>query len=265
MKKIITAVLALALGCTAFAACTDNTGNETNEKPVITGFQDTYTVQAGEEFNALEGVTASDKEDGDLTDKITVSSMPEVTFTDGKATFEQTGTYEIIFGVTDSANQLTEEFATLTVTKADAVETLYHTFDFSVSTAEVDRDGWDVALSGGAAAEVKTERGLLSAEITNGGTINGDVILQKTDFAVEEGVTYDVRLYIGATLTEAKYVDTAVQNAAGANIIYQGANLTDSIQIVSLSFKATEDASDYKIVVHCGGGAGEYSVYMEKV
>lgn len=265
MKKIITAVLALALGCTAFAACTDNTGNETNEKPVITGFQDTYTVQAGEEFNALEGVTASDKEDGDLTDKITVSSMPEVTFTDGKATFEQTGTYEIIFGVTDSANQLTEEFATLTVTKADAVETLYHTFDFSVSTAEVDRDGWDVALAGGAAAEVKTERGLLSAEITNGGTINGDVILQKTDFAVEEGVTYDVRLYIGATLTEAKYVDTAVQNAAGANIIYQGANLTDSIQIVSLSFKATEDASDYKIVVHCGGGAGEYSVYMEKV
>ncbi len=264
MKKITAAVLALALCGTVFAACGDGE-DPVNEKPVISGLQDAYTVQAGEEFDALKGVTATDKEDGDLTDEIVVSSMPEVTFTGGKATFTQTGTYDIIYSVTDSADQLTEEFATLTVTKADAVETLYHTFDFSVSTAEVGRGGWDVALSGGAAAEVKTERGLLLADIANGGESNGSVILQKTDFAVQAGVDYEVRLYIGATVAEAKYVDTAVQNAAGENIIYQGANLTDSVQIVSLKFKAAETASDYKIVVHCGGGAGEYSVYMEKV
>lgn len=260
-KSCIAAALALTLGCTAFVACG---GTETpNEKPVITGFSDTYTVQAGEEFDALAGVTATDKEDGDLTADIVVSSMPEVAFTGGKATFTQAGVYEIIFSVTDSADQLVEEFATLTVTKADAVETLYHTFDFSENTTAIDRDGWDVAVSGEAVAAVETKQGLLSAKIEKGGEANANVILQKTDLAVKEGVSYDIRLYIGST--QARYVDTAVQNAAGENIIYQGANLTDSIQIVSLQFKATADADDYKIVVHCGGGTGEYSVYMEKV
>ena len=262
MKKTSLAVaLALVLGCTAFVACGE--AETPNEKPVITGFSDTYSVQAGEEFDALAGVRATDKEDGDLTSQIVVSSMPEVIFTDGKATFTQTGMYEIIFSVTDSADQLVEEFATLTVTKADAVETLYHTFDFSENTAAIQRDGWDAAVSGAAVAGVQTEQGLLAVKIENGGTVNADVILQKTDLAVEAGVNYDIRLYIGST--QDRYVDTAVQNASGENIIYQGANLTDSIQIVSLSFKAAADADDYKIVVHCGGGTGEYSVYMEKV
>ena len=138
MKKFA-AILSLVLCLAFFAACGEI---EENTKPVISGFADTYTVKAGEEFDALQGVSAFDKEDGDLTDKIVVSSMPEVEFRGGKAVFSQEGSYDIIYSVTDSGKLKTEEFAALTVTAADAVETLYHTFDFSKSSAEIGRGGW---------------------------------------------------------------------------------------------------------------------------
>ena len=144
MKKFA-AILSLVLCLAFFAACGEI---EENTKPVISGFADTYTVKAGEEFDALQGVSAFDKEDGDLTDKIVVSSMPEVEFRGGKAVFAQEGSYDIIYSVTDSGKLKTEEFAALTVTAADAVETLYHTFDFSKSSAEIGRGGWDVTLAG---------------------------------------------------------------------------------------------------------------------
>ena len=66
MKKSISALiltLVLTLSCfgTAFAS----------SAPVITGEAD-QTMEAGTEFDALAGLTATDAEDGDLTDMITV-------------------------------------------------------------------------------------------------------------------------------------------------------------------------------------------------
>ena len=260
MKKFA-AILSLVLCLAFFAACGEI---EENTKPVISGFADTYTVKAGEEFDALQGVSAFDKEDGDLTDKIVVSSMPEVEFRGGKAVFSQEGSYDIIYSVTDSGKLKTEEFAALTVTAADAVETLYHTFDFSKSSAEIGRGGWDVTLAGAGAATVNLREGLLYADVTAGGAGAGEVILQKTDFAVEAGASYDVRLYLGATANI--NVLTAVQNADGVNVdtTFRSVELTDSVQIVTMTFKADTTADNMKIVVYMGGGAGAYGVYLEK-
>ena len=260
MKKFA-AILSLVLCLAFFAACGEI---EENTKPVISGFADTYTVKAGEEFDALQGVSAFDKEDGDLTDKIVVSSMPEVEFRGGKAVFSQEGSYDIIYSVTDSGKLKTEEFAALTVTAADAVETLYHTFDFSKSSAEIGRGGWDVTLAGAGAATVNLREGLLYADVTAGGAGAGEVILQKTDFAVEAGASYDVRLYLGATAN--LNVLTAVQNADGVNVdtTFRSVELTDSVQIVTMTFKADTTADNMKIVVYMGGGAGAYGVYLEK-
>lgn len=55
MKKFA-AILSLVLCLAFFAACGEI---EENTKPVISGFADTYTVKAGEEFDALQGVSAS--------------------------------------------------------------------------------------------------------------------------------------------------------------------------------------------------------------
>lgn len=64
----------------------------TNEKPKIIGVGDT-TITIGTDFNSMSGVTAIDKEDGDITNLIKIS---------GKVNSKQTGSYELIYSVTDS-------------------------------------------------------------------------------------------------------------------------------------------------------------------
>ena len=65
MKKILAIVLALALSLALFAAC----GKDgENTAPVIEGVKDTASVEAGSEFDALAGVTATDAEDGDIVE-----------------------------------------------------------------------------------------------------------------------------------------------------------------------------------------------------
>lgn len=80
MHKSLAALLSL---CMAVSVTACNSGS--NTEPEITGVQD-QTVQAGTEFDAMAGVSATDAEDGDLTGKISITSLPELTFQNGKAT-----------------------------------------------------------------------------------------------------------------------------------------------------------------------------------
>ena len=65
---------------------------ELNEVPVIQAEDKTLTV--GEEFDPLKDVTATDKEDGDLTGKIEILK--------NTVNMEEAGTYEVTYRVTDS-------------------------------------------------------------------------------------------------------------------------------------------------------------------
>ena len=65
---------------------------ELNEVPVIQAEDKTLTV--GEEFEPLKDVTATDKEDGDLTGKIEILK--------NTVNMEEAGTYEVTYQVTDS-------------------------------------------------------------------------------------------------------------------------------------------------------------------
>ncbi|MES9672413.1 M4 family metallopeptidase [Bacillus pseudomycoides] len=57
------------------------------------------TINVGDSFDPMAGVSATDKEDGDLTSKVTV---------DGKVDTSKAGTYEVIYSVKDSAgNEVT--------------------------------------------------------------------------------------------------------------------------------------------------------------
>ena len=105
------ALLALAM-LLSMAAC--SSGGE-NTAPEIMGAAD-QTVVAGSEFNAMEGVTASDVEDGDITAKITITSMPELTFQNGKVTPDKAGSYELTYSVTDKGGLTAVGYATLSVT-----------------------------------------------------------------------------------------------------------------------------------------------------
>lgn len=179
MKKIFALGLIAALSLALFAGCNggnndDPNKNKNNTEPTITGVQDTATVMAGTEFNALEGVTATDKEDGDLTSKITVESEPALTFTSGKATPAATGTYEIIYSVKDSGGLEGNAYCTLTVTPAAGEETTLKEYkDFNVAdktlTSDKDDEGtdyWKPHIDT-AEATAKLSKGALVFDVTN--------------------------------------------------------------------------------------------------
>ena len=169
MKKVFAILLSLLM-LLSVVACGGQTGpapSGENQKPVIKGAQDA-TVEAGQSFDALAGVTATDAEDGDITGLITVESTPTLDFKGGKATPENAGSYELVYSVTDKAGATAEAYATLTVTKKTGDAVLLKEFDFS--TAETaDAHGWEAVVDGAEAAGA-LKQGAYVIDITNPGS-----------------------------------------------------------------------------------------------
>lgn len=65
--------------------------------PEFEGVADT-TIQLGDAFDPMAGVKATDAEDGDLTDQVRVEGSVDVNVL---------GVYDLVYRVTDSANQTT--------------------------------------------------------------------------------------------------------------------------------------------------------------
>ncbi|MGL4912701.1 MAG: glycosyl hydrolase family 18 protein, partial [Romboutsia sp.] len=78
---------------------------EQNQAPVIKGATD-KTINVGDSFDKLAGVTASDKEDGDLTSSIKVS---------GNIDTNTAGIYQLTYSVIDSKGLTTTSSRTITV------------------------------------------------------------------------------------------------------------------------------------------------------
>ena len=105
---------------------TDSAGNETiakrvitvekkeisNEKPQFFGVNN-QTITVGESFDPLAGVTATDKEDGDLTSQITVTGSVDTT---------KAGVYTLAYSVTDSDSNTTHQERTITVKQKATVD-----------------------------------------------------------------------------------------------------------------------------------------------
>lgn len=85
---------------------------ETNEKPVINAKD--LELKVGDNFDALNGVTAYDKEDGDLTSSIKVI--------ENTVDIKKAGKYKVTYKVTDSDNNETTLTINVTV-KAKAIPT----------------------------------------------------------------------------------------------------------------------------------------------
>ena len=83
-----------------------------NTAPVINAKD--ITINVGEVFNALTGVSATDAEDGNITSKIKITTN---TVNTAKA-----GTYKVVFSVTDSGNKTTTKTITVTVNKKISME-----------------------------------------------------------------------------------------------------------------------------------------------
>ena len=91
MNKLLQSLSAIGVSATLV---TPNLSVEatSNTVPSIKGIEDTI-VEVGKTYNPLAGVTAFDKEDGDLTDKIKVN---------GHFDTSTKGTYQLEYQVMDS-------------------------------------------------------------------------------------------------------------------------------------------------------------------
>ena len=81
-----------------------------NEAPVISGAED-ITINLGDTFNPLNGVKASDSEDGDLTSKVSIN---------GKVDNTKAGEYTLTYSVSDSKGAVTTVTRVVTVFDKDA-------------------------------------------------------------------------------------------------------------------------------------------------
>ena len=82
-----------------------------DEEPVINASNKVIFI--GDEFDPKEGVTATDKEDGPITD---------ITVDDSKVNYEEVGEYEITYTVKDSFGHVVTKTITLTIDSEDEEE-----------------------------------------------------------------------------------------------------------------------------------------------
>lgn len=211
MKKInkITAISLTLAMLLSLTACGDsgegggnggNSGNNSsggdNTAPEIAGAAD-QTVEAGSEFNALAGLTATDAEDGDLTAKIMIDCTPSLDFNNGVAVPDKAGSYEITYSVTDKGGLTAEAYATLTVTKQTGEAVEYKTFDFSTPQT-VDSKGWTANVADGVDASGELKEGAYVFDINSPGNGDGDIQLVKTGLALKPA-SYKVKVWAKST------------------------------------------------------------------
>lgn len=194
MKKLITVLACFFFAIFCFGAC----GAPDTEAPVISGVKDSVSIQLGDSFNALEGLSATDNVDGDITSSIVITSNPQLTFTDGVACPESKGAYEITYSVTDKAGNKAEEYCTLTVTSKTTTEAPYYNFDFSEYDTSDVNTFFDLATYSDAEANLEKTKGILRLNVTNTGSdeaIANSVTLFN-DMETNAGSTYKVNLYM---------------------------------------------------------------------
>ncbi|KAB2291537.1 DUF5011 domain-containing protein [Staphylococcus epidermidis] len=91
MNKLLQSLSTLGVSATLV---TPNLNAEatTNTEPQLKGVND-IVIEKGQEYNLLKGISAYDKEDGDLTHKIKI---------DGQVDTSKAGKYKVKYQVTDS-------------------------------------------------------------------------------------------------------------------------------------------------------------------
>ena len=198
MKKALAILLSLLM-LLSLAACGGKdaapAASGENQKPSIQGVQDA-SVEAGQSFDALAGVTAADPEDGDITGMITVESTPSLDFKGGKATPENAGSYELVYSVTDKAGATAEAYATLTVTKKTGEATLLKQFDFSTADT-ANAHGWETVVDGAEAAGALKE-GAYVIDVVNPGEGDGAIRFVK-NLDVKAGADYKIKIWAKST------------------------------------------------------------------
>ena len=243
LNKVLAAVLCLAM-LLSVSACGGGSSAPAgdNTAPEITGVFD-QAVEAGTEFDAFAGVAASDKEDGDITDKIVITSMPDLTFSNGKVTVSDPGNYELTYTVTDKGGAETKAYATLTVTRQTGEAVVYQDLDFTVA-GEADAHGWEARIGESAEATGELKQGAFVFEIANPGDGDGAVQLVKPGFALEAG-DYRIKIWAKSSAPTYAHFIARDENAEGWETFgaVWNARIDENIAPIELFFTSEAEGS----------------------
>lgn len=248
MKKNMKKIVALLVGGLSLISLTACKGE--NTAPTIEGVSD-QVIEAGTEFDALAGVSAVDKEDGDITSKITVEATPELTFKNGKAQPENAGNYELVYSITDKAGETVEAYATLTVTKETGEAVLYKDFDFSKEQV-VDAKGWTANIADGVDATGELKEGAYVFTIHNPGEGDGDIKLNLTGLEIKPA---DYQLKVWAKSTADTYAHVIARDESAIDWVTFGGefNLRIGNEIAPLCLNFSSDReSTAELMVNLG-------------
>ncbi len=178
MKKLLLGFSFLGL-LAVLAACGGEEVVDTTA-PVISGVEDA-TILRDESFDALEGVSATDDVDGDVTADITVA---------GTVDTAAVGTYFLRYSVSDAAGNTREETRYITV-EVDTSEL----GDEMVPNGNFDL-GWAIwsATTGleGGVAEYTVNDGVLEVDIASVAGAEWEPRLENNGITFENGKTYEV-------------------------------------------------------------------------
>jgi 3-methyladenine DNA glycosylase Tag len=149
--------------------------------PTLTGVEDA-TVFVDSDFDPLDGVTANDDTDGDITENITVT---------GTVDTSATGTYYLLYKIVDAAGNSTQKARYITVDIDPSLigDEMVPNGDFSL--------GWSIwvgeggGIEGGV-ADFSVTDGVLAVAITTPSWNMWEPRLSNRGIAVEDGMTYEV-------------------------------------------------------------------------
>ncbi|MGL5366459.1 MAG: immunoglobulin-like domain-containing protein, partial [Plesiomonas shigelloides] len=175
-----------------------------NGKPIFSGLSDTR-IKQGAQFDPLSGVSASDREDGDLTAQIRV---------EGSVDTQRIGLYPLIYKVSDSDNNQTEQVRTV------EVYNMKPTFSGIADTSLILGTAFD-PLAGVSAQD--EEDGDLTSHIKLSGSVDSNTVGRYT-------LTYQVSDSAGQTVTQARNVTVkesggVCTNGWSATATYVGGDL----------------------------------------
>lgn len=151
-------------------------GSGVNNKPEIKGVKDT-TLRINDSFDPKKGITATDKEDGDLTKEIEVTIHELTTKTEGsgsskkevkqwtkvsKVDTSEAGTYRITYLVEDSDGAVVEVTRNVTVSKTTSGSKTTSTTGNKTGTNTTSTSNKKLPKTGSAQAKLPAVGGLMS-------------------------------------------------------------------------------------------------------
>lgn len=250
MKKILT-LYVLILAVLLLAACQDEPAEE-NVAPTISGVQAEVEIDLGQSWDALDGVAASDPEDGNLTSSIVVTSIPVLTLTEGIVTPSETGDYYFTYTVVDSEGEEVEAYTTLSVLPVVSEKVVFIDYDFVEGA--VDLNGFEVGFAETATGSFEAAKGVLSIDVTDNGDADWHAKLFKNEIQIDKGNTYEfiVRMKASETI-KLHYI---INNADAGWSPFAGSwnlEVGTEFQDYSLEFLANEDSLNTEFLVQFGG------------